>query len=69
MYPELEFTTPDHPNPASFAVVDLYDGSRGQRRVCLRDEQGRVWHYDQAVVHPAPTAAAPAKHRPGEDVD
>jgi len=51
---KLECWTPDHPEATPFVVAERYDGLRGQPRVALVDRQGRIWHYDQAVVRVAP---------------
>jgi len=42
--------TPHHREPTPLRVVEEYIGLRGQPRICLADDLGRVWHYDQTEV-------------------
>ena len=46
----VRFDTPHHRGDAGLRVYERYVGLRGQERVGLVDEQGRVWHYDSAEV-------------------
>jgi len=44
------YRTPDHIEPTALRAVEKYVGLSGQRRICLVDDLGRVWHYDSSEV-------------------
>lgn len=42
----FDYVTPHHRQAAPFRIAEFYTGLRGQKRIKLVDDVGRVWHYD-----------------------